>query len=132
MLPSSDQPIFFFRQVRRKKRRIRVKEKKKQKKQDERQGPHDVDAAVQDYLEPCPVDLTDGPRVGDPCNSYYWDDEWDRLAYGREHEGESSEANALGRSSRGACAAGGSGLYLVSSDVRIEVLTGADVYARCV
>lgn len=35
--------------------------------------PHavDVDAAVQNCLEPWPVDLTDGPRVGDPCNSYY-------------------------------------------------------------
>lgn len=53
-------------------RRMSVK-----KGQDERRGggefrdPHavDVDATVQNCLEPWPVDLTDGPRVGDPCNS---------------------------------------------------------------
>lgn len=45
---------------------------------------------------PCPVDLTDGPRVGDPCNAY---NEWDlavRLAYGREHEGGEGASSSEG------------------------------------
>lgn len=97
--------------------------KQKRKKQDERRGCL--------FQGPCPVDLTDGPRVGDPCNAY---NEWDlvvRLASAgaRSTKGAKERSNVLGRSSRErACVAGGSRWYLVSRDVRIEALDGSQCF----